>query len=69
MADWQALREWMYNPRSDSFRDSILDDAVMGCLEENVVQEVLGDYGIIYTSYSKKEFSKILDRALTEHGL
>jgi hypothetical protein len=64
------LERWMTNPRSDQFRDEyILDAAVLGCLEMNVVIEVFDDYNIENNKENRRRFSGLISKALTKHGM
>jgi hypothetical protein len=60
--DTSGLRSWL---RSSDGCD-VLDDAVLGCLDHEVVYELLVDYGFTPNRDSYRLFSRELDAALAE---
>jgi hypothetical protein len=63
---WAEVEDWLNNPRADSFRDQILDDAVLGCLELNVMDEALEDFGFIVSVKTRQKFGQLIDNALSK---
>jgi hypothetical protein len=63
------LQRWMFNPKSDEYRDSVLDRAVLGELTNNEVCEILEDFDLTPHRLARGRFATMLNLALTKHGL
>ena len=59
---WADLEAWL---RSSHAYD-MLDDAVMGCLRDDDVVELLADYDLDNSPENRRFFSRLLDEALSE---
>jgi hypothetical protein len=59
---WRAVRSYLESP--DAY--DVLDDAVLGCLQLAVVDEVLSDYFDAPSRVEFKRFGVLLDEVLAE---
>jgi len=65
---WQEVEDWLHAYNGDDFRDSILDDAVLGCLTTNAMDEVLEDFGFIVSNKTRAKLGQVIDKALRENA-
>lgn len=56
------LAEWLRTPHAHD----VLDDAVLGCLEDNYVMELFEDYDVEWTTENKRKFFAEIDIVLTQ---